>query len=515
MNFKKCIFVFVPFIYALSLNAQNEADVIRYSFQGLGSTARSYGLAGAFGSIGADPSLAAINPAGLARFRSSSFNISTSFYNARNNTSFIGASLSDNKFNFNIPNLGFIVNIPAEDFENKRPEGFVNFVFGFNVNRLNNFHKRSIFNADNKSSSITQNWAERATANNDVPSNFSKYSLEHLAYNAWLIDKDTSSSSPAYISAYGKNPLINVNQRGNILTRGALNDYNVSFAGNYKHLVLVGISVGAKSVRYIENNSFTETDKKPLIQGKDIQSVQFDQYLRTSGLGLNAKIGVNVSPNEYLRLGFAYHSPTIFNLTDSYSYTISSKFDYNATDQFGDIRQNSIESTDATVYKYKVTVPGRQVFSAGLVNKNLGFISMDLELVNYTQGNLNASDYAFTEENIRIKSILNPATVNLRLGGELIQDQYRIRAGYARYPSPYKNGAVPYTQNLVNNIYTLGFGVKTKNYSFDLAYVNSGYADYSVPYTLTTQLNENRTTYAITNNVRATNIVLSASFVID
>lgn len=494
----------------LKLTAQNEADVIRYSFQNLGSTARSYGLAGAFGSIGADPSCAGINPAGLARFRSSSFNLSTSFYNARTRTSFIGQELSDNKFNFNIPNLGFIVNIPAEDFENKNPTGFVNFVFGFNVNRLNNFHKRSIFNADNKNSSITQNWAERASATNDIPDNFSQYSLEHLAYNAWVIDKDTSSSTPAYISAYGKNPAINVNQKGSFLTRGALNDYNISLAGNYKHILLVGIAIGAKSVRYIENNSFTETDKKPLTQARDIEYVKLDQYLRTSGIGLNAKIGVNLAPNEYIRLGYAFHSPTVYNLTDSYSYTITSKFDYNARDQFGDLRKSGTESTDATVYKYKVTVPGRNVFSAGLVNKNFGFISLDLETVNYTQGNLNAKDYPFTDENLNIKKILNPGVVNLRLGGELIQEQYRIRAGYARYPSAYKSGSVPYTQNLVNNIYTFGFGIKTKKYAFDFAYVNSGYADYSVPYTLKTGVS-----YAVTNNVRASNIVLSASFNID
>jgi hypothetical protein len=509
LKFKFGVFS-VILMYSMQIRAQNEADVIRYSVHSLGSTARSYGLAGAFGSIGADPSCAAINPAGMARFRTSSFNISTSFFTTKNTTNYIGQELNDNKFNFNLPNIGLIVNIPAEDFESKKPEGFVNFVFGFNVNRLNNFHKRSIFDANNSQSSITQNWAERATNTGEVPDNFSQYSLEHLAYNAWLIDKDTSSLIPAYQSAYGKNTAIDVRQLGNIISRGAMNDYNISFAGNYKHLVLVGISVGAKSVRYIENNSFTEADNKPIVQGKDVKDVVFDQYLKTSGRGLNAKIGVNFSPNEYLRIGFAFHSPTTFNLTDSYSYTITSRFDFGATDLFGDLRQAQTVSTDATTYKYKITIPGRNVFSIGLVNKNIGFLSMDLETVNYSQANLSAKDYAFTQENNRIKKILNTSALNLRIGGELIQDQYRFRAGYARYPSPFKDGSVPYIKNLINNSYTLGFGVKNKNYAFDFAYVNSGYADYSVPYAL-----ENGTSYSITNNVRTSNIVLSASFIID
>jgi hypothetical protein len=499
-------------LFSSGLFAQNEADVVRYSMETLGSTARSFGVAGAFGSIGADASCAAINPAGLARFRSSNLFMSTGFYTAKNNASFIDQKLEDSKFNFNIPNIGLVANIRGEDYESKDPKGFVNFVFGFNVNRLNNFHKRSIFDATK--SSITQNWAERANATGTIPDNFSSYSLEHLAYNAWVIDKDTSSAVPAYQSAYGKNPVINVNQLGSIITRGALNDYNFSFAGNYRHLVQVGISLGAKSVRYIENNSFTETDKKGTAI-KDINSVTLEQYLKTSGLGFNAKIGVNASPTEFLRLGYAFHSPTIFNLTDSYSYSIQSKFDYGAVDQFGDIRPDKTVSTDATTYKYKITTPARHVFSIGLVNKNMGFISMDLETVNYSSGNIITKDkgadaYSFKTENLSIKRTLNPGVLNLRLGGEAIYEQYRFRAGYARYPSAYKSGTVPFVSNLVNNVYTLGFGIKSQLYSFDIAYVNSGYADYSVPYTLNTG-----TAYSITNNIRATNIVLSASIVID
>jgi hypothetical protein len=503
-------------LFSAGLSAQNEADVIRYSMETLGSTARSFGVAGAFGAIGADASSASINPAGLARFRTSNFFVSTSFYTAKNKTSYIGQSLEDSKFNFNLPNIGIVANIRGEDYESKNPEGFVNFVFGFNVNRLNNFHKRSIFNSDNRSSSITENWAERASKTGVLPPQFSKYSLEHLAYNAWVIDKDTSSSVPAYVSAYGKNSAIHVNQRGSIITRGALNDYNVSFAGNYKHLVLVGISLGAKSVRYIENNSFTEADKRTT-PVKDIYNVTFEQYLRTSGIGFNAKIGVNVSPTEYFRLGYAFHSPTIFNLTDSFLYTIQSKFDFGARDQFGDLREDRTETTESTVYKYKITTPARHVISFGLVNKEIGFVSLDIETVNYSSANIITKDkgpdaYSFTDENLSIKSKLSSNVVNFRLGGEAIWEQYRFRAGYARYPSQYKSGAVPFLNNLVNNVYTLGFGIKSAKYSFDMAYVNSGYADYSVPYTLE---NPAKTSYTITNNVRATNVVISAAINID
>lgn len=511
---KLALFLFCA-LASSHINAQNEADAIRYAYQSIGSTARSYGIAGAFGSIGADLSCASINPAGMARFRTSQFGFSTSFYNSKNNAVYIAQEMTDKKFNFNIPNMGFAIVIPGEDYENKRPEGFVNFVLGFNLNRMNNFHNRVFYNGFNASSSITHNWAERASATNSVPSDFSRYSIEHLAYGTWAIDKDTTSLDPRYVSAYGKENAVKVDQLGNLITKGALNDYNVSFAGNFKHVFLFGISLGAKSVRYIHNSSFIETDKRDLVT-KGLNSVQLDEYIRTTGTGLNAKIGVNFAPSEYVRIGYAFHSPTVYNLKDSYYYSITSVFDYNAIDQFGDTIIGGKMTTPSATYKYKVASPSRNVFSIALVDKNTGFISLDLETVNYTTANLeptkeNASDYAFTEENKRIKSLLNSSVVNLRVGAEYISGIYRYRAGYARYPSPYKNGAVPYVNDLVNNMYTLGFGIKTKSYAFDIAMVNGRSASYLVPYTVAAP----RTSYAVTNNIRTTNIVISAGFTIN
>ncbi|MCC6818030.1 MAG: hypothetical protein IT245_03955 [Bacteroidia bacterium] len=509
---RKFFLMAITYFIFNGLKAQNEADAIRYAFQTIGSTARSYGIAGAFGGIGADFSCASINPSGMARYRSNQFGLSTSFYNIRDNASYINMELQDKKFNFNLPNVGFVFNIPGEDLENKNPTGFVNFVLGFNMNRMNNFHMSSFYKAINSSSSITHNWAERATSTGDIPDNFSRYSLELLAYNAWTIDKDTSSLTPAYISAYGKNNSVKVDQLGTLTTKGAINDYNVSLAANYQHILLVGLSVGVKSIRYIYNSSFKETDARnsPV---KDINSVQMDEYIKTSGLGLNAKLGVTFSPNENIRIGYAFHSPTVYNLKDSYNYAITSVFDFGAIDQFGDSRLSGKVMTPSAIYNYKVTSPSRNVFSFALVDKNTGFISVDLETVNYSSARLtatkkNANDYNFTEENLRIKSLLNSNAFNVRIGGEYISDIYRFRAGYARYPSPYKKDAVPYVKNLVNNMYTLGFGIKTKKYALDFALVNALSAQYTVPYQLS---NTNRTAYSVTHNLRSTNFIISTS----
>lgn len=56
---------------ACSTWAQNETDALRFSTLTQGGTARSNGMANAFGALGADPVAVAINPAGLGLYRTS------------------------------------------------------------------------------------------------------------------------------------------------------------------------------------------------------------------------------------------------------------------------------------------------------------------------------------------------------------------------------------------------------------------------------------------------------------
>jgi hypothetical protein len=63
---------------------------------------------------------------------------------------------------------------------------------------------------------------------------------------------------------------------------------------------------------------------------------------------------------------------------------------------------------------------------------------------------------------------------------------------------------------MVNNIYTLGFGIKTDSYSFDIAYVNSGNNTAYPPY----ELNNKKQPMA-NNVVRTSNLILTAGFNID
>jgi len=514
MKLIKIVFSLTFILLISNVVSQNETDVIRYSTQTLGSSARAYGLGGAIGAIGADFSSAVVNPSGMARFRKSYFYVTGAFNSVRNETNYIDNLNSDKKFNAHLPNIGFIVNVPLADFNSKNPKGLVNVVFGFNASRTSNFNRLSTFSGANNSS-VSQNWAERGDANNDVPANFSMYSLEYLAFQSWMIDADRSSSTPKYISAYGNSP-INVRQRGVIQNSGRMADYSGFLALNLQHIVFLGLTLGAKSIDFTETNNFTETDLKTG-SVNDVSSVSMNQTLKTSGIGFNAKFGLTICPTEKIRLGYAFHAPTFFNLSDSYSYSISSRFDFGAKNPFGFDRVNTTSSTGDLIYKYKISTPITHVFSLALVDKKIGFLSLDLENVDYTTSRISPKDPTeepFDTENERVQNLLKKNGLNVKIGGEYIFEEYRFRAGYANYGGVYRNNAVPFSSKLNRKFYSLGAGIVKDRITIDMALVFGRFADFSVPYTIN-NLSVNQKNFTVTNNIRTTNFVVSVAFKLD
>jgi len=74
---KVCLYVAVLMVAGMgTAYAQNEIDALRYAQSFFGGSARSMGMAGSFGALGADPSAINTNPAGLARFSKGHFSVS-------------------------------------------------------------------------------------------------------------------------------------------------------------------------------------------------------------------------------------------------------------------------------------------------------------------------------------------------------------------------------------------------------------------------------------------------------
>jgi hypothetical protein len=91
--------------------------------------------------------------------------------------------------------------------------------------------------------------------------------------------------------------------------------------------------------------------------------------------------------------------------------------------------------------------------------------------------------YSFTNENQKIKEQFSSA-INVRVGGELISDEFRIRLGYAHFGSALNQGYYTVKNLLTENYLTSGFGIKKPEYFIDFGFSMALQKDFYVPYSL-------------------------------
>lgn len=77
---KRIFLISLISLATVSLFAQDEWDALRYSRVYYNGTARFTGLAGAFGAVGADPSVLATNPAGIGMYKSFEFTMTPAVF---------------------------------------------------------------------------------------------------------------------------------------------------------------------------------------------------------------------------------------------------------------------------------------------------------------------------------------------------------------------------------------------------------------------------------------------------
>ena len=98
-----------------------------------------------------------------------------------------------------------------------------------------------------------------------------------------------------------------------------------------------------------------------------------ENYLHTTGTGYNLKLGIIARPNNALRIGVAFHTPTYYSMKDTYSTSLG--FEYSG--------QKSSVSTDVGETWYRLRTPWRFIGSLAGVIGTKGIISVDYERVAY------------------------------------------------------------------------------------------------------------------------------------
>lgn len=457
---KRLIPLVIVSLFCVNGFTQNGFDALLLSETFAGGTARSVSMAGAFGGLGADFSAASQNPAGLGFYRKSEFTFSPEFNLNNVKSSYLGTSKEDSRFNLNTNNLGFVFSMN----DKKKEKGFIGFSMALGFNKLNNFNSNSLAQGINNNSSLADEF--NYYANNYDYRDWNLYE-EDLFYRANLIVDDTVG--------YKVNPdiLFEGNQQTRTISKtGKLNEWLFGMGFNISNMFYFGFSFNINPVYYKENVTYSEYDNNEI----DYMYFKYFDSKKITGTGFGAKIGLIARPIEQLRIGIAFHSPTVYSLTETDETYVDSRYANNVL--YPDDRNYG------DPFEYKVETPGKIVGSLAATIGKVAVISTDIEYLNYASMRLRNSDkdnYDFSSANDEMSDLFRN-TINWKAGAEFRFEPFYIRGGFGYYGSPYKANSIDKNADVNKDSYTLmyggGFGFRSSNFFVDLAVVNQNRKDY-------------------------------------
>jgi hypothetical protein len=446
--------------------SQNHIDALRYSQQFYSTTAKSDAMGNALSAVGADLSATTINPAGLGVYRTTQFVFTPNFMISGTTGTIDGNSSATIRPGFNFSNIGYVGVLNLDG-----PVKSIN--FGVNYNSTNDFRQRSLASNGNQNGSIMDFIVYNA--NHDRYSDF----REDLAWRGWLLNYDDQTGE--YWSFVTDDGTYGIRQENYIKTRGGMGEFDLSMAANVDDKLYLGATIGFSSVNYHEEAVLKESNF-PLIYAQtgtgdsilaNPNRIEYSQELYTSGAGVNLKVGAIFQPVPFIRIGAAFHTPTVYEFEDE--YTTEMYVDYPVADDLGyyDYRPDT-----SNVYSWNLATPLRAnagiafVFDSYKMGKFYSVpmtLSFDYEYVDYSTAQLysNYDDYAFDYENGNISNLYK-ATQNLRAGLELNFGAVKLRGGYALYQSPLASdlGLLDHAKT----VYSGGVGFGSEHAFVDLSY---------------------------------------------
>ncbi len=453
------------FTFSLSLNAQTVADALRLTyFQQGNGTARSMGVGGALGALGADYSAVGVNPAGLASFRTSEFMFSAGYTSVNTDALLRNAEkpnevYADTKAKFYLNNIGFV--------GSRRPTSgnwrTKNWAVG--LNRTATFDASFYFVGKTKGS-IVNRFLEKG--NNNLINNDGHLGRfeDSLAYETGAIYPENLEFTSDFEKA-GKNIAIDKGQQG--ITEGKVNELMLGYAANYKEKIQIGATIGIPFMRLNDNKLYEESDIQTLSDPGNIpafKALEFRENLGVEGRGINAKLGIILKPSQYFRVGAALQTPNRYKFSETFNTSMSYTFREKG------LNEVTIEAESPDLdNNYVIRTPWRFTGSAAILVGKKGFVSADVEYLDYSkmafEFGLDDKDFE-NDINRSIKSSYTSA-VNIRLGAEATMDIFRFRVGLATLGLPTRVDNPDYWRDAAKT-YSFGAGLRENRFYLDVAY---------------------------------------------
>lgn len=516
---KKITYIIVSLLLMSGYSyGQGEIEANQFSRNDLYGTARAISMGGAFGALGGDLTGVAINPAGIAIYRSSEISATAVFLNEK----FKAGNISNTKNTFNLNNMGFVGYFPTSNYNIP----VVN--FGFSFNKVKSFDREiGAFGAD-RNSSLMDYMADISSRGTGVNPNTLEFDsndnsvdpfkngapwLSVLGYNSFLINNHQDAQGFYYTPLHNEP----VQNSLHLSERGSIDNYDFTVGTSINNVLNLGVTLTLSDIYYNLYSQNSEDFSKGENAGFDLRN-----WLTTEGNGVGVKLGLIYRPVNAFRFGLSYQSPTWYSITDIYAAEIEE----NVTEYVTDPNyEPGITSSADFRNDYNFRTPDKWTASAAAVLGTNMILSLDYEFSNYKNmkysepnGSNYPSDY-FSNSNNSIASDFK-TTSTIRTGFEYrFTPQFSGRLGYAWMQNPYDNtfksdqgdalvsgSTTAYRLEGDANYFTGGVGYRfNRNFYADLAIVYKTQKDdlYAYP----NVLNETRTSivlnadpYKLTNN---------------
>ncbi len=379
-------------------------------------TARTAAMGGAFTSLGADLSSMSINPAGLGMYQSSDWGFTQALsidgmYTTSRRMPAGALAAGGSRVSYGLNNIGAAWNFYSGS------GALTSLTFGVAYNRAANFNSNSWIDTRGEKASIGDVFARQlnhygiredqlqGTARPFETLDPTLFGAV-LGYSTYLVDINDDGGFGGWIDANPNDSYFSAE------TRGGIYEYDFSMGANVRNILYLGATIGWTEIDFTENTTYEER----YAPGQNSGLLKYGQSTRINGNGVTAKLGVVVRPVEPLRIGVAFHLPTWYSLTKSYSGTMDTRewFD-NSGLVMSSHRFNSAPKLLAGL--------------SGVIGKR-AIVALDWEMAWYDLIRLRGAGLAELENSkAEVRTLYKPAHT-LRAGIEvLLTDDVSLRAG--------------------------------------------------------------------------------------
>lgn len=465
--------------------AQTAEDALRFTERAPATGARMIGMAGVGIAGVADFGAMYANPAGLGFFEASTLGGSLNMLSAtdasRYQTSTTTLGEGDVR-STRLGNLGYMFKLPTS-------QGSL--VVGAAYNQINAFDRSLLFGGPNSASSISDSFLpfgdefEVVEENGSFSPAFS-HVIPELAYEGGAIEflsENVGTNQPLFYQAVV--PGTTIDQSGDVLEGGRMNELNLGGAWEAAPSVMVGVSANFSFGTYSFNSLYEEVDTRDenlpedyVVILSDGELRGFDNLVYEEGFesdltGFNLRAGVTTELTQGVRLGFLVETPSFYEISEDYFRELQTVFD----------EGGSLSASQEGRFEYSLRTPWRLGGGAAWETGDLR-VAGDVEYVDWSQMKFDADGGTFDNENRAIRESLDPVW-NTRLGAEYEFGNLAVRGGFAYQPDPrtvtIQNEGESTDRS--KSYFSAGVGYRFgRQFTVDLGWMQERFDDEYVPY---------------------------------